>query len=98
MSWSTAISDLRTLLNDNPLNRYCYRKKVFGKLDGVNVNFKTFEFRRVTDFTTAELPLAVYLNGSPIDVSKIENDNTVTGEFALVDAPIDGDELTATYY
>lgn len=101
MAWTTAVSDLRTLLNDLPTDRYCYRKKVFGDLNGVNVSYKTFEFRRQTDFTdgtSSAAPLGVYLNGVRVLPSAVASDDIATGEFSLVTAPADGGVLQATYY
>ena len=98
MSWTTAIVDLRTLLSDQGDDRYHYRKRCFGLVNGTNRQFKTFEFRRVTDFTTATLPLGVYKNGILLAVNKISSDYPGTGDFVLATAPIDGDEIEASYY
>lgn len=105
MAWTTAISDLRSLLSDNSADRYFYRKKVFGNIDGINTSFKTFEFRRVTDFTDAvssAAPLGVYINGVRVDPATVASDNLSTGEFSLTNAPtVDpnlGTVLEATYY
>jgi hypothetical protein len=98
MSWATPTADLRTLLSDGATDRYRYRKRVFGELNGTNVMFKTFEFRRVTDFTTAATPLGVYLNGVRLLPAAIASDYPNTGEFTLVTAPIDGDVIECSYY
>lgn len=102
MSWDTAVIELRSLLNDTPDDRYCYRKKVFGDINGENVSFKTFEFRRVTNFfdaTSSAAPLGIYLGGVRLDPSVIASDDVLTGEFRLVTAPQDtGLKLEATYY
>lgn len=98
MSWTTSTADLRTLLSDGPTDRYRFRKRVFGELNGTNTLFKTFEFRRVTDFTTAALPLGVFKNGTLLSTSAIAADYASSGEFALVSAPIDGDIIEASYY
>jgi len=104
MSWTTSVADLRTLLNDNAQDRYAYRKKVFGNINGTNKTFKTFEFRRVTDFTDAVLsaaPLGVYINGVRVDPANISIDDITTGEFtigAAQAAPTVGQVVQATYY
>lgn len=98
MSWSTALTDLRTKLSDNSTDRLRAFKKVFGDLNGTNKNFKTFEFRRVTDFTDGSSPLGVYLNNTLIASSGFSYDDPDTGYFGLSAAPVDGDILNATYY
>lgn len=95
MAWDTAVSDLRTKLSDNATDKLRAFKRVFGQLDGSNTLFKTFEFRRITDFTGADAPLGVYLNGALVSVS---DDNVQTGYFTLASAPSDGDALESTYY
>lgn len=95
MAWSTALTELRTLLNDGAKDKLQYRKKVVGALNGSNTKFKTFEFRRVTDLSTATAPLGVYVNGSAATVSA---DDLETGEFTLSAAPADGQRIEATYY
>lgn len=95
MSWTTAVEDLRALLNDGPEDKYCYRKKVFGRTDGSNTAFKTFEYRRVTDFTGSDLPLGVFVNN---ELQTVTDDFVNTGEFTLRDAPSDGDLIEASYY
>lgn len=98
MSWTTSVSDLRNLLSDGPTDRHRYRKTVFGETNGTNHLFKTFEFRRVTDFTTAGTPLGVYKNGILLTSSAISSDYPASGEFTLVTAPADGDRIEASYY
>lgn len=95
MAWLTAKEDLRVLLSDGPTDRYSFRKQVFGDLNGVNVRFKTFDARRVTNFTQT---LGVFLNGSLLDTSALSTDDTYSGEFVLQTAPLDGDVLEASYY
>lgn len=95
MSWTTAASDLRTLISDGTNDHYVYRKKCFGYCNGTNTSFKTFEPRRLTDFTTAAVPLGVYKNGTAVTVS---TDYTTQGEFVLASAPADGDVVQASYY
>ena len=98
MAWSTAISDLRSKLFDNPTDRLRAFKRVFGQCDGTNKTFKTFEFRRVTDLTGAEAPLGVYKNGVVLPSSDIASDDLSTGFFNLSTAPADGDVIECTYY
>lgn len=95
MSWATALDDLRILLSDGPTDKYNYRKATFPAPNGTNVKFKTYEFRRVTDFTMVASDLGVYVNGALVAVA---SDNLATGEFTLSVAPSDGDVVQATYY
>lgn len=94
-TWTTAASDLRTLISDGPNDHYVYRKKCFGPCDGSNRSFKSFEPRRVTDFTTSVAPLQVYKGSTAVTVT---TDYTTQGEFVLTTAPVDGDVITASYY
>lgn len=98
MSWTTAQDDLRIRLSDGPTDKLRAFKRVIGRIDGVNTRFKTFEFRRVTDFTTATLPRAVYLNEVPIAIGSIASDDLGTGYFTLSAPPVDGSVLEATYF
>lgn len=99
-TWTTSLSDLRTLLNDNSNDSLRSQKKVFGNVDGANLHFKTFEFRRKTDFTSAASPLGVYVSGVLIATSNIQSDNIETGDFYLKIAvvPVKGTVVTASYY
>jgi len=98
MSWTTALSDLRTKLSDNSTDRLRAFKRVFGDINGTNTIFKTFEFRRITDLTTATGFLGVYKNGVRLLNSDVSNDDLVTGYFQLVAAPVSGDVIECTYY
>jgi len=95
MSWDTGVSDLRTLLSDGPEDRYNYRKRCFGEINGLNTRFKTFEFRRVTDFT---LDQGVFIDGEAVSASDVTSDDVKTGEFVLVNPPEDGSVVEASYY
>lgn len=95
MAWLTAKEDLRILLSDGPTDRYSFRKQVFGDLNGTNTRFKTFDARRVTNFTQT---LGVYLNGALLDTQAISADDTYNGEFILQSPPNDGDLIEASYY
>ena len=95
MSWTTNIADLRALLSDQGDDRHCYRKKVFGVINGSNKVFKSFETRRVTDFTSASAPLGAYVDDTHATCTA---DNTAVGEFTLTTAPADGSVVTASYY
>ena len=66
MQWSTSVADLRAWLNDGPTDKLVSRKRCLGRIDGSNKIFKTFEFRRVTDFTTATSPFGVYVGPTQI--------------------------------
>lgn len=96
MAWLNAVAELRTALSDGATDRIRYRKRVFGDRNSVNVAFKTFEYRRLTNFTTAVAPMGVYLNGVLVPVSS--DDLTITGEFNLATAPGPTDLIEATYY
>lgn len=100
MAWITAVSDLRTLLSDGPTDRYSSRKRCFGEVNGTNSVFKTFEFRRITDFTVSTFPQCVYVDGTVIPASGIASDFQATGEFVinLPYIPVDGDIVEASYY
>lgn len=93
--WLTAKQDLRTLLSDGPTDRFHYRKQVFGEINGSNLRFKTFDFRRVTLFTQTA---GLFLNGNLLGTSAVSDDSLFNGEFILVTAPVDGDLLEASYY
>jgi hypothetical protein len=95
MSWTTAITEFRTNLSDGATDKLRYRKRVFDQANGVNTRFKTFEFRRITDFTSAVAPLGVYVNGVAATVT---TDFPEVGEFVLTSAPANGDTIEASYY
>lgn len=98
MAWTTATTDLRTLLSDGDQDRYAYRKKCFGTVDGVNKSFKSLEFRRVSNFTSAATPLGVYVDGTRIAITGVTSDDVASGEFVLAVAPTPGQVVEATYY
>lgn len=98
MTWITAVSDLRTLLSDGPTDRYSSRKRCFGEVNGSNLMFRTFEFRRITNFTSATLPQGVYIDGIIVPASGFSADYPDTGEFVFISAPSDGSEVEASYY
>lgn len=94
-TWTTARDELRALLSDGPTDKLAHRKAVLGDINGTNTKFKTLEFRRVTNFTSASSPLGVFVAGAAVTVSA---DDVSTGEFNLSAAPADGSELRCTYY
>ena len=100
MTWNTAVNDLRTLLSDGSTDKYNSRKRCLGELNGTNLLFRTFEFRRITSFLSATLPLGVYLNGVIVPASGLAADYPDTGEFTFItgQAPVDGDVVEASYY
>lgn len=101
MAWTTSVNDLRTLLSDGPEDRYNSRKRCFGEVNGQNNTFRTFEFRRITDFTAAVAPFGVYVNGTRLNEADISTDYLNTGEFvigATGSIPVDGDIVEASYY
>lgn len=95
MAWSTARQELRTALSDGDTDKLRYRKRVMGIQNGVNLKFKTFEFRRLASFVGATQPVGVFVNDAPVAVTA---DQLLSGEFELAAAPGDGDTLRATYY
>lgn len=95
MAWTTAIQDLRILLSDGATDKYNFRKRCFGEINGTNTRFKTFDFRRITDFTVTD---SVFLDGVLQPSSAIVADSPLTGEFILQNAPIDGSLVEASYY
>lgn len=103
MAWvdnPTAILALRSLIYDGPQDKYCAMKPVIGIVNGTNVSFKTFEYRRTTDFTAAVAPLGVFVNGSQVTATADDVATTNTGSFTLSSAPsmTGRDAVTATYY
>lgn len=96
MAWTTALTDLRTNLSDSVNDRLRYRKRVFGDTNGVNKTYKTFEYRRATNLSTAVAPLGVYINGTIVSVTS--DDPVTTGEFVLATAPVQNDIVEASYY
>lgn len=99
MAWTSAVSDLRARLSDGDTDKYNWRKTVFGAVDGANVRFKTFEFRRVTDFSAVSPTPAtgVYVDGT-LQVIAPGNDFPESGEFILTTAPNQGQAIEASYY
>lgn len=95
MAWTTALSDLRKLLNDGETDKLRYRKRVFGIQNGVNTTFKTFEFRRTASFVDATTPVGVFVDDVKVTVA---SDDHASGEFVLAVAPTDAETLRATYY
>jgi len=95
MTWAQPIIDLRNKLSDGDTDKFFYRKKCFGQVDGSNTNFKTFEFRRITNFVGVASPLGVYVNGVNVSVT---SDNIQTGDFTLAVAPAQRTSVEASYY
>lgn len=95
MTWADPIGDVRKILSDGPRDKLRYRKKVIGPQTGTNVTFKTFEFRRVTDFTAISGPEGVFVDDIAVTVAA---DDLGSGEFVLDAPPSDGQILRATYY
>lgn len=106
MGWKdtqTAILALRSLIYDGPTDKYCAQKKVIGVIDGVNTLFKTFEYRRLTDFTSPpNVFMGVFINGVPIPTSDVASDDVSTGSFILqgssVPTQVPRTVVTATYF
>ncbi len=103
MGWlttSAAWTSLRSILKDNPKDKICSTKAVLGEVNGQNLIFKTFEYRRLTDFTDNGLafPEGLYLNGNRLSSTAVTADDTDSGAFQMVSALDDRDSLRATYY
>lgn len=100
MSWTTAIPDLRVILSDGPTDKLRALKAVFGLQNGVNTTFKTFEFRRVSDFSSSALatPLGLTVDGVRIPAASVVYDDLDSGMFQLTDPIQDSQQLAATYY
>lgn len=98
MGWasqSDAILALRSLIFDGPTDKIAAMKEVVGVKDGTNLTFKTFEYRRVTDLTTASFPLGIYKNGALVNATV---DDLPSGAFQVAVAPIQRDTFVASYY
>jgi hypothetical protein len=98
MSWDSALLDLRQLLSDGPTDKYRWRKQVYPAPNGLTTSFKTFEFRRITDFTNSVSPLGIYKNGVLLSNNEVVSDEVSTGDFVLTTPPVDGDMIETTYY
>lgn len=97
MTWASPVNDLRVILSDGDTDKYYYRKKCFGEVNGTNKRFKTFEFRRKTNFTGAAYPLGVWVDGALLATSGVSSDNPESGDFQLVSSP-DNVLVEASYY
>jgi hypothetical protein len=93
--WANAVSDCRKTLSDGDTDKLAYRKKVIGEQNGVNLTFKTFEARRISEFVSPTAPAGVFLDNAAATVA---SEDLTSGEFNLVTAPTDGQTLVATYY
>jgi hypothetical protein len=102
MSWTDPVGDLRTLLSDGVSDKLSAGKKVFGGQNGTNVTFKTFEFRRTTDFSSSALasPFGVSINGTLLPSTAVIADDLATGFYTLASAyaPSTTAIMTTTYY
>jgi len=102
MSWSTSVLDLRLLMNDGATDKIRAFKRVFGDVNGTNVRFKTYEFRRVTDFSAEAdaSPLGVYVDGVKVTAASIAADSPATGFFSFTAGakPASGSVVEATYF
>lgn len=98
MAWLTALADSRMKLNDGPQDKIRAFKRVLGQIDGVNIRFKTFEFRRVTNFTTASAPLGIYIDQQLVMPALVATDDPTSGYFTLASAPTPGQVIEASYY
>lgn len=95
MSWTDAVTSLRILLSDGARDKLRWKKAALGECNGTNATFKTFEFRRITDFTGPDSPEGVYVNGA---LSTVTEDFNEVGQFTLSSAPAQGSTVEATYY
>jgi hypothetical protein len=99
MGWATttdAINELRLQISDGPTDKLAFDKTVVGLIDGDNVNFKTFNVRRLTPLVAATGdPIGAFVNGELVTV---DSEDLLSGIFTLHEAPNEGDTVTATYY
>jgi hypothetical protein len=95
MSWTTAVTDIRTLISDGETDKLCWLKQVIGQQDGSNKMFKTFEKRRLTEFVGTSAPTGVYVNNA---FATVIDEDLDSGAFTLSSAPANTDLLQATYY
>lgn len=93
--WSTPTNDLRVLLSDGPTDKLCSQKTIFGKRDGINTLFKTFERRRIGTLVGAALPFGIFVNGALVTVA---TDFPDSGDFILSAAPATTASLVGSYY
>lgn len=100
MSWLLARADLRNLLSDGATDKLRYRQKLVGRVDGVNVAFKSLEKRRLTNFATeADLTLGVFIDGTRLATpAGFASDNPGVGEVRLAVAPAPGVYVEGTFY
>jgi hypothetical protein len=109
--YQTGISDLRVLLSDQGDDRYIYRHRCFGPVNGTNIQFKTFFRRRVTNFTAALTGgEGVYVDNVQVLEANIVSDDVETGELFFASGtgtspalsggfiPQDGSVVEASYY
>ena len=98
--WTTAIADVRALISDGPTDKLVHRKRCFGSVNGANVIFKTFETRRISDFTKVTAPFGVYVGPTQQGtLSTVSLDSTAVGEFTLATPPSGANTVVeATYY
>lgn len=73
-----AVLDLRRFVNDGPSDRPIKRKQVIGRVDGINVNYITWD-DRIIDTT-----LQVSLDDAPYDPSQVVVDDAILGRFHLI--------------
>jgi hypothetical protein len=99
MGWATttdAIAEFRLQISDGPTDKLAFDKTVVGLIDGNNVNFKTFNVRRITALVGGDgSPLGAFVNG---EVVSVISEELLSGIFVLKEAPSEGDTVTATYY
>jgi len=95
MSWTTALNDLKVTLSDAATDKLRWGKSVLDQPNGTRTKFKTFEFRRVTNFTTSAAPEGVYVNDT---LAAVAADFPEYGQFQLAVAPAEGARIEATYY
>ena len=93
--WTNSKLELRNLLSDGDTDRFRHRKNLIGIVNGINKSFKTFEFRLVTDLSTAVDPLGIYVNGVHVAVTSADKE---FGDSILTAAPVEGDTVEGSYY
>lgn len=99
--YQTGLGDLRTILSDQPTDKYNFLQRCFGQVDGNNTRFKTFWRRRATNFAAASGmtgTVGVFKNQTLLPATGVSMDDVESGVFVLQTAPVDGDVIEASFY
>ncbi len=89
---TTAVADLRRFVNDSPQDRPIKRKQVVGRIDGVNVDFMTWDDRLI-DGT-----LVITVDDAKLPPAQVLIDDLILGTFHLDTAPAQQTTVRASYF